>query len=97
MRLELSRFVEGDLEDIASHIARSNPRRALTFIQEIRTKFRAIKRDPLLCRLRPEVGDEARLASVGNHVILFRVVAKVVRIERVTHGARDLPALLDPP
>jgi toxin ParE1/3/4 len=35
MRLELSRFVEGDLDDIAAYIAQDNPHRAVTFIQDI--------------------------------------------------------------
>ena len=33
MRLELSPFVERDLEDIAAWIARDNPGRAVTFIK----------------------------------------------------------------
>jgi hypothetical protein len=38
MRLELSQFVESDLDDIAAFIAQDNPQRAVTFIQEIRSK-----------------------------------------------------------
>lgn len=36
MRLELSRFVESDLDDIADYIAQDKPSRAVTFIQDIR-------------------------------------------------------------
>ena len=97
MRLELSRFVEGDLDDITNFIAQDNPRRALTFIAEIRTKFRDVQRSPLIYRLRPDIGDEARLATVGRHAILFHVVGDAVRIERIVYGGRDLPATLDPP
>ena len=46
--------------------------------------------------VRPEDGEQARLATVGNYAILFRVVGKVVRLERVTYGGRNLPATLDP-
>ena len=91
MRLEFSRFVEGDLDDIASHIAQDNPRRAVTFVQEIRAKLLDIERNPLIYRLRPDIGDAARLATLGNHAILFRVLGESVRIERVTYGGRDLP------
>ncbi len=38
MRLELSRFVEGDLDDIAAYIAHDNPHRAVTLIQDIRAQ-----------------------------------------------------------
>ena len=51
----------------------------------------------MLYKLRPDVGEEARMATVGNYAILFRVTAEEVRIERVTYGGRDLPAMFDPP
>jgi len=93
MRLELSRFVEGDLDDIAGFIAQDNPRRAVTFIQDIRAKFMDIQRGPLIYQLRPDIGEEARMATVGNYAILFRLAGEAVRIERVAYGGRDLPAV----
>lgn len=96
MRLEISRFIEGDLDDIASYIAQDNPRRAVTFIQDIRTKFLDVQRNPLLYQLRPDIGEEARMATVGNYAILFRVIGEVVRFERVTYAGRELPAMFDP-
>lgn len=42
MRLELSAFVEGDLDRIAAHIAEDNPRRAVTFVCDIRMKLAAV-------------------------------------------------------
>ncbi len=71
-------------------------RRAVSFVKDFRAKFRDIARDPLLYRLRPEIGDEARLAAVGNYAILFRVLGESVRIERVTYAGRDLTGALDP-
>lgn len=96
MRLEFSRFVENDLDAIAGYIAQDNPRRALTFVQEVRVKLFDIGRNALLYRLRPDIGDGARLATVGHYAILFRVVGESVRIERITYGGRDLAAMLDP-
>ena len=93
MRIELSRFVESDLEDIGDWIAEDNPRRAVTFVQELRNAFRKIGDGPLLYQLRPDIGDDARLAVVGRYVILFRIDDQVVRIERVVYGGRDLPPL----
>ncbi len=97
MRLELSRFVEGDLDAIASYIAKDNPRRAVTFIDDIREKFRDVQRSPLIYALRPDIGAAARMATVGNFAILFRVVGDLVRIERVVYGGRDLASTLSPP
>ena len=94
MRVALSRYVESDLEEIADWIGEDNPRRAVTFIREIREVFRRIGDGPLHYQLRPDIGDDARLAVVGNYVILFRVDNHSVRIERVVFGGRDLSALL---
>lgn len=93
MRLELGPFVEGDLEEIGDFIALDNPARAVSFVQEIRERFRVIADTPLIFRLRPEIGEDARLASHGRYVILFRIDIDVVRVERVTFGGRELPDL----
>ena len=94
MQLKFSRFIEGDLDDIADFIAQDNPRRAVTFIKEIRLKFREVLKNPLAYQLRPDIGNEARMATIGNYAILFRVVGDSVRIERVAYGNRDLPNVL---
>ena len=96
MRLELSTFVEGDLDLIAANIAEDNPRRAVSFIWDIRMKLAAVARDPLIYQLRPDIGEGARMAGVGRYAILFRVADDVVRIERVVWGGRDLPEVLSP-
>jgi toxin ParE1/3/4 len=94
VRVEFSVFVEGDMVAIADYFAQDNPKRVVEFIQEIRDETRRIGKNPLIYRLRPEIGEEARLAIIGRYVILFRIQAKVVRIERVVFGGRDLPLLL---
>jgi toxin ParE1/3/4 len=95
MRVELSRFVEGDLEAIADYIAQDNPTRAESFIREIGAQIRAVGRNPLRYQLRLEIGEGARMAIVGRYVVLFRVIRKTVRIERVVYGGRDLLALFE--
>jgi plasmid stabilization system protein ParE len=93
VRIELSPYVANDLEEIADWIAEDNPRRAVSFIHEIREAFLRIAEGPLHYQLRPDIGEDARVAVVGNYVILFWADAKVVRIERVVFGGRDLPPL----
>lgn len=95
MRLEFSPFVEDDLDAIAGYIALDNPRRAFTFLEEIRAELRLVARNPLVYRLRPEIGEEARVAVIGRYVVLFRVLEKTVRVERIVYGGRDLPELLN--
>lgn len=93
MRVQFSLDIEGDLEAIADYIAADSPRRAVTFIEEINAEFRRIGDGPRLYQLRPDVGQDARLAVVDRYVILFRVAGDAVYVERVVYGGRDLPSL----
>lgn len=95
MRLELSRYVESDVDAIAEFIAEDNPQRAVMVVRDIWRKILKIGDQPLAYQLRPEIGEGARLAVVGRNVILFQVFAEAVRIERVVYGGRDLPALFE--
>jgi toxin ParE1/3/4 len=95
MRLRLSPHVRGDLEEIADYIAVDSPRHALRFLRLLRAKIREIAKQRQIYRLRQELALDARLAVVGNYVILFRVRKNSVRIERVVHGAGELLPLLD--
>jgi len=94
MQLRLSLFVPGDLEEIADFIAQDSPRHAVRVLRALRAKMKEIAKHPLAYRLRPEIGLEARLATVGNYVILFRILGNAVRIERVVHGGRELASIL---
>lgn len=94
MRLRLSPHVPGDLEEIADYIAIDSPRHALRVLRLLRARMKEIAKQPELYRLRPELGADARLAVVGQYVILFRIRRDAVRIERVVHGARELMPLL---
>ena len=67
MLVELSSFIESDLEAIADYIAQDNPMRAVSFIREIREELRLVGQNPLLYQLRPEIGEDARLAVVGRY------------------------------
>jgi plasmid stabilization system protein ParE len=95
MRLRLSPSVPGDLEEVAEYIAQDSPRHAVRMLRLLRARMKEIARNPKIYRLRPEIGAEARLATVGNYVILFRIRQNTVRIERVVHGSRDLLPLLE--
>jgi len=94
MRLRLSPCVPGDLEEIAEYIAQDSPRHATRMLRLLHARMNEIARNPKIYRLRPEIGAEARLSTVGNYVILFRIRRSTVRIERVVHGSRDLLPML---
>jgi plasmid stabilization system protein ParE len=93
MHVGFSRFVRDDVEDIADWIADDNPGRAETFVQEIWDAIDLIGEQPFLYQLRPDIGEAARLKTVGRYVILFWIDGDEVRIERVVFGGRDLAPL----
>lgn len=66
------------------------------FAQAIRKKIADIVLTPLIYQRRPDIGEEARMATVGNYVILFRILDNVVRIDCIAYGARSLSSVFDP-
>ena len=66
MRLRLSPLVPADLEEIADFIAQDSPRQAVRWLRLLRTKVKETARSPEIYRLRPELGPDARLATLGS-------------------------------
>ena len=96
MRLFFAPLAEQDLESIADYIATDNPRRALSFIRELRQQCQRIALNPHGYRMRPELGEEIRSCPHGHYVIFFEASSEAVTVVRILHGARDLPALFRP-
>ena len=80
--------VESDLEEIGDFIARDNPRRAVSFIDELIELCELIGRSPDAFQSMPSLGPDIRRAVHGRYSIFYTVHALEVRIERVLHGAR---------
>ena len=81
---------ESDLEEIGDFIARDNPRRAVTFIDELIELCELIGRSPDAFQSLPNLGPGIRRAVHGRYAIFYTVHAREVRIERVLHGARSV-------
>ena len=96
MRLFFAPLAEQDLESIADYIAADNPRRAVSFIQELRQQCQRIALNPHGYRMRPELGEGVRSCQHGRYVIFVEASADAVTVIRILHGARDLPALFRP-
>lgn len=92
MRVVISPLAERDLEAIGDYIASDNPARALSFIEELRTKCVEIAKAPKAFRTRPELGADIRSCTHGNYVIFFVAGKSLLTIVRVLHGAMDIPA-----
>ena len=93
--VEFTARAEADFEAIADYIALDNPRRAASFVRELRHRCERLADQPRANRLREEFGPGVRGAVQGSYLILYTERRDVLAIERVVHGARDLDQLLD--
>jgi toxin ParE1/3/4 len=83
-----------NLQAIGDFIATDNPRRAISFIDELLDVCTRIAAHPQAFRRRDDLADGLRQAVHGRYLILFTVGTEGVVIERVVHGARRLEDLL---
>jgi toxin ParE1/3/4 len=88
--LRISPRAAADLDEIGDYIARDNPERAHTFVEELCAACERACNNPEAYPLRPDIAADVRMAVHGRYLIFFRVLLSEVRIERVLHGARNL-------
>ena len=93
-RLVVSRQAQLDLRDIADYIARDNPDRAETFVEELLEVMETVRVRPASFRFRDEWHSELRSANHQGYQIIFKDREAVVEILRIIHGARDIPNIL---
>ena len=84
-----------DLLDIGEFIAKDSRANARRFVGKLIEQCRRIGNAPLGYAGREDLAPGLRMAALGRYVVFFRVIDGKVRIERVLHGARDLPAVLE--
>lgn len=81
-----------DLSEIGLYIARDNPRRAASFVRELRAQCRKLTQAPQAYKPRPDLGKGMRSCAHGNYLVVFYEEAGLVRIVRIVHGAMDIEA-----
>ena len=90
LRLQFTDKAAADLESIAAHIAQSDPGRASSFVEELRTACDGVARRPLAYPPAPRLaGTGVRRRVFGNYLIFYRASAGIVLILRVLHVAVD--------
>ncbi|QUN32808.1 type II toxin-antitoxin system RelE/ParE family toxin (plasmid) [Cupriavidus sp. KK10] len=98
MVVRLTPLAEAELEAIADYIARDNPRRALSFVQELRDRCLSLADMPLAFPLVPRYEDRRIRHRVhGNYQIFYRVLGDPparIDILHVLRSARNYAALL---
>ena len=95
MILEFSSEAENDLEQIADYIAQDDPQRALSFVQELRSKCERLPDAPNSFAFVPRFEHHGiRRRVYGNYLIFYRVESEKVVIIHILHGATDYGAIL---
>jgi toxin ParE1/3/4 len=92
-RVRLSLRAIADLDEIGDYIARDNPDRAASFVDELEEACRHIADNPQAYPLRSDLAPDVRMAVHMNYLIFFRLLPNEIRVERILHGARNLTRL----
>ena len=97
MKVVFTPQAKGDLIEIARHISGRNPRRAKTFVGELRAKAMALGDRPMAFPLVDGFARQGlRRRVFGDYLIFYRIEDRGISIVRIVHGARDYEALLFP-
>jgi toxin ParE1/3/4 len=82
-----------DLLDIWLYIARDNPPRADSFLDELDALMSRLADEPLLGPARYDLGDGIRYMPHGRYLIFYPQRKDGIEIIRVLHGARRVEDL----
>ena len=89
MNISFSPRAARDLEEIGDYIARDNPLRAVSFLNELLETCGKIAAAPLSFEARPDIGPNIRRTVPGRYLIFYTVQPSAVLVERILHGARN--------
>ncbi len=84
-----------DLDQIAAFIARDNPIRAATFVEELLSVCRRIPAHPENYPRRSHLGPGMRVAIHKSYLVFFTNHPDEIRVERVLHSARNTARLFE--
>ena len=98
MKARFSSEARNDLLDIAEYIALDSPRRARSYVGELRACAIDIARTPEAFPIADGQGHRGiRRRVFGNYIIFYRASGDRLGILRIVHGARDHSTLFDEP
>jgi plasmid stabilization system protein ParE len=85
---EFTLRAEADLETIGLYIAKHNPKRAVTFMEDLYRQCVQLTHHPNIGPARPDIGRVIRVIPYKNYLILYAIQKETVIIKRIVHGAR---------
>ncbi len=84
-----------DLDSIYDFIEPENPRRALSFVQDIRTRCRVLCTYPQFGVARYDLGRGIHIYPMrGRVVVAYRIALDAIEVTRVFYGGQDYEAIL---
>ena len=90
-QLKFAEWARKDLLEIARYIARDNPQRARSFVNELRQQCTLLVEQPGLGVGRPDLAEDLRQFPDERYLIFFSETDSGILVERVLHSARNLP------
>jgi toxin ParE1/3/4 len=94
MRVRLTLAARHDLVEIAKWVAKDNPKRALSLMDDLQDSCRALKDFPEAFPIVvAQDGMKVRRKLYGNFLIFYHILPEVVEILYVRHGSRDNESL----
>ena len=97
MIVRISEEAERDLEDIADYIAKDNPARAMTFVQELRAAALSLgdfpNRYPLLAKYEHQ---GVRKCPYEKYLIFYTIEADQIAIAHILNSTQDYETILFP-
>lgn len=96
MKVRLSPAALDDLAHIADWIGQDDPKRAQSFVEELRTACRELGDFPRAYPAFPRFGPMSRRRVHGNYLMIYDVEPDFVTIVAVIHGARNIDNLERP-
>jgi len=97
MKVIIAREAIEDLVTIGEYIARSNPDRSDSFMEELYAKCFALADAPhAFERLTHRTDREIRKRPYGRYLILYEIDASRIEVLRIFHGAQDYVKILFP-
>lgn len=97
MKVVFAPLAKQALEQIGDFIAQDSPRRAFSFVRELREKALSLARSPHAFPLIPHYETRGIRRRVhGQYLILYRVETDAIVVLHILHGAQDIDGALFP-
>jgi toxin ParE1/3/4 len=94
--LTFTNNARNDLRQIVTAISRDNPNRAISFVDELEQRCKALIKAPLAYAILPRYFDKGiRRIVHGNYLIFYRVVDDEIIVLRMLHSAMDVDVQMD--